>query len=278
MDEAVNIKDYHIMAKKLRGYFDSLGFVEVYTQGRRSILAACEDPTTIATYEIEGVKWPLPQTGQMWLEYDLLTNPGLPGVYCFTTSYRAEKKPIHGRHDIIFPMFEIESKGTITDLENLGRNLLRHLGFPEGISISYEDTCEKYGVSILEAEHEAMLNRDYGRVVLLHSFPERTSPFWNMRRNGDGTSSKIDFIIHDNETIGSAERSCNPDEMRERFHTISDGEYSQKLFDEFGRERVEAELEKFLSHNFFPRFGWGMGLLPRFRNAMKKEGLLESLN
>jgi len=274
MDEKKNIKDYHIMAHKLQSFFDSLGFVQVYAQGKRSILAACEDPTTIATYEIEGVKWPLPQTGQMWLENDLLTHPGVPGVYCFTTSYRAEKNPIPGRHDIIFPMFEIESEGTIKDLENLERNLLKYLGFPEGVSISYEDACRKYGVDMLEPEHEALMNRDYGDVVFLHSFPERTSPFWNMKRDEDGLSRKIDVIIHNHETIGSAERSCDPEDMRERFHTISGGNYSQKLYDEFGEKRVEAELEKFLSHDFFDRFGFGLGLIPRFRNAMRKQGLL----
>jgi len=268
------ITDYHKMARELQGFFDSKGFIQVYTQGRRSILAACEDPTTIATYEIEGVKWPLPQTGQMWLENDLLTNPGVPGVYCFTTSYRAEKHPIEGRHDIIFPMFEIESRGSVKDLEVLGRDLLRHLRFPEGVALSYEDACRLYSVDILEPEHEAKMNRDYGRVVLLHSFPERTSPFWNMKRNKDGTSRKIDFIMHDHETIGCAERSCDPNEMRDRFYSISGGEYAQTLIREFGKGRVEKELEDFLKHSFFPRFGWGMGLVPRFQNAMRKQGLL----
>ena len=66
----------------LRGFFLAKGFIEVHTQDRLSILAACEDPTTVATYEYEGSVWPLPQTGQMWLEYELLTKPELPGVFC----------------------------------------------------------------------------------------------------------------------------------------------------------------------------------------------------
>jgi hypothetical protein len=32
------------------------------------------------------------------------------------------------------------------------------------------------------------------------------------------------------------------------------------LFELFGKERVEKELENFLSLEFFPRFGWGCGL------------------
>ena len=55
------------------------------------------------------------------------------------------------------------------------------------------------------------------------------------------------------ETIGSAERSCNPDEMREQFWTISDGEYAQTIVEQFGKERVEKELDEFLAFDFFPR-------------------------
>jgi hypothetical protein len=32
------------------------------------------------------------------------------------------------------------------------------------------------------------------------------------------------------------------------------------LFELFGKERVEKELEEFLSHDFFPRFGGGIGM------------------
>jgi len=46
---------------------DVKGFKEVHTQNKLSILAPCEDPHTIATYNYNGQVWPLPQTGQMWL-------------------------------------------------------------------------------------------------------------------------------------------------------------------------------------------------------------------
>ena len=48
--------------------------------------------------------------------------------------------------------------------------------------------------------------------------------------------------------------------MRDTFHTITDGAYSKLLFDLFGKERVEAELEKFLKFDFFPRVGGGIGM------------------
>ena len=103
--------DFHKCVKKLREFFESRGFIEVHTQSRLSILAACEDPTTISTYNYGGQVWPLPQTGQMWLEYELLKNPEAPGFFCLSTSFRNEPNPVPGRHDKIFPMFEFEIKG-----------------------------------------------------------------------------------------------------------------------------------------------------------------------
>ena len=62
------------------------------------------------------------------------------------------------------------------------------------------------------------------------------------------------------ETIGSAERSTDVEQMRDTFHTITDGAYSELLYKLFTKERVEAELEKFLEFDFFPRVGGGIGM------------------
>ncbi|MGB7499163.1 MAG: hypothetical protein WA897_04700, partial [Moheibacter sp.] len=105
------------------------GFVEVHTQNRLSILAACENPHSIATYNYCGNVWPLPQTGQMWLEYELLTKPDVPGYFCVSTSYRNEETPIVGRHQRIFPMFEFEMHGDLNDLIMLEMELSDYLGF-----------------------------------------------------------------------------------------------------------------------------------------------------
>ena len=254
----------------LRAFFLNLGFVEVHTQDRLSILAACEDPTTVATYEYEGNRWPLPQTGQMWLEYELLSKPELPGVFCVSTSYRNEPNPVPGRHERIFPMFEFEVKGTLDDLRALEEELCEHLGLGTRTSFhhtSYVDMAARYGVKELTSKEEMRMSEDFGRVVFLERFPEHTSPFWNMRR-GERTANKIDVIIDGMETIGSAERSSDVDDMRKRFYSISGGGYAALLFEKFGKARVETELEEFFSLPFFPRFGGGIGMT-RVMRALK---------
>lgn len=65
--------------------------------------------------------------------------------------------------------------------------------------------------------------------------------------------------------------------MRRQFHTISDGEYAQTLYNKFGKERVEEELEAFLKFKFINRSGGGIGL-HRMHRAMKLHGLLDHLD
>ena len=279
IDNYIGEKDIVAFSKvvnKMRQFCLDKNFIEVNTQDRLSILAACEDPSTVATYEYVGQTWPLPQTGQMWLEYELLTRPEIPGVFCVSTSFRNEKNPIPGRHKIVFPMFEFELKGKLEDLEKFEIELLEYLGFGDKNKYfykKYDDLKDFYGVKELKSEHENKMLDDFGPVVFCKEFPSYTSPFWNMKRKDKDYSSKIDVILCGNETIGSAERSVNKVEMKEEFHTISGGGYAEKLYELFGKERVEKELEDFLSLDFFPRCGGGIGMT-RIIDAVKKLGII----
>ena len=264
--------EFHAVVKKLRTFFEHRGWVEVHTQSRLSILAACEDPTTISTYNYAGEVWPLPQTGQMWLEHELLKNPSTPGFFCVSTSFRNEPNPVEGRHDKIFPMFEFECKGGMEQLIQLEMELCDYLGFgdkslfPRG---KYTDIAAKYDTHELEHIHEKQIETDFGNVFFLTDFPNHTSPFWNMKHNVQTQiARKVDVIMHGMETIGSAERSCDPTEMRKQFYTISNGTYANILFSNFTKTRVETELEDFLRFDFFERCGGGIGIT-RLIRAMK---------
>jgi aspartyl/asparaginyl-tRNA synthetase len=262
---------YHNVVGKLRTFFLEKGLTEVPVQSRLSILAACEDPETVAIFNYEGNTWPLPQTGQMWLEYELLKNPEHTGFFCISTSYRNEPNPVEGRHDKIFPMFVFEIKGNQEDLMSMERELVKYIFDEDCSEISYETAAVKYDTSILDHKHEKMLQKDFGRAVILKDFPRRTDPFWNMRRHDNHMElyKKVDVIIDGIETIGSAERAICPAMMKEDFYTISDGGYAKLLFNKFGKDRVEKELNEYLSHDFFERFGGGMGLT-RLSSAYKR--------
>lgn len=272
-----NTIHYNNMVRKLRTFFqDRKGFIEVPAQSRLSILAACEDPKTISQFGLSHNTWPLPQTGQLWLEYELLNHPEWNGVFCITTSYRDEPFIIEGRHCRIFPMFEFESFGNISTLKKLEAELLVYLGFEYPISVNYEQLCMHYNCSSIEAEQEQASMQDIGNVISLEKFPIRSHPFWNMKRTSDGLFNKVDIILYGMETFGSAERSESIDEMREQFYAVSDGKYSELFFNTFGKQRVLQELEEYFSLPFVPRFGAGIGLT-RLASAMEKANLLEFL-
>ena len=170
-------------------------------------------------------------------------------------------------------MFEFESKGGMEAMKTLEKELLAHLGFPKPTSFLYNDLCQKYGVDELSAKEELLMQRDFGDVLSLEHFPQHTHPFWNMKHGKDGIFNKVDVILYGMETIGSAERSTNVEEMRDNFFTISEGQYAKLLFSAFGEERVLQELDEYLALPMFARYGAGIGVT-RMARAMSLAGLL----
>ena len=270
--------DFSEVVQKLRDFFIKKGYVEVHTQNRLSILAACEDPFTVSTFNYVNEVWPLPQTGQMWLEYELLKNPTVPGYFCVSTSYRNEPNPVPGRHNLIFPMFEFEMKGGMDELIEMEQELLIHLGYDASkfVKGKYLDVAKEYDTKELDNDHETRLYKEKTPSFFLTDFPEFTSPFWNMKRNDDATketANKIDVILSGQETIGSAERETNKDIMLDRFKTIMGGAYKDKMYELFGEERTMAEMEDFFKFDFIKRSGGGIGVT-RLIRSMKLEGLM----
>ena len=61
--------------------------------------------------------------------------------------------------------------------------------------------------------------------------------------------------------------------MRECFNTIMNGKYRDKLYELFGKERTDKELNDYLNFNFFERCGGGIGVT-RLMRSMKQEKLI----
>ena len=273
----IDPQDFNKTISKLRGFFMQNGFIETFPQPKLTILAACEDPSTVKTFEFDNNLWPLPQTNQMNLEEELMVTKNVDGLFCITASYRDEPNPIPGRHMKTFPMFEAEHKGDFDHLIETISECCVYLGLVKSIKdipiFTYDELCEHYDVEDLTSEHEMEMWEEYGNVVAITYFPERTSPFFNMKddgfnKNGEKLSRKVDFVVCGQETFGCAERECDPDIMRDNFHTISEGEFSGLLYDKFGKERVKEELEEFLNLPMIERWGFGLGIT-RLVRALK---------
>jgi len=149
-----------------------------------------------------------------------------------------------------------------------------------------EEELEELREVVAEKDPERIKD-EMGDVFFLTHFPEHTSPFWNMKmekmeyKAGSMVSTKYqqrvalkcDVIIGGMETIGSAERSSDVQEMKHQFNTISDGNYRELLYGLFSPARVDLEFFEFLTHNFVPRFGGGIGI-QRLIRGMKIAKLL----
>jgi len=173
-------------------------------------------------------------------------------------------------------MFEFEFPGDIDDLKAMEYELCEYLGFPRPTEKTYAEWQKHFGLASdyeMTATEEGKMYNEFG-ATMITDFPEMTSPFWNMSRYpGETESKKIDVILGGMETIGSAERSTDVDMMRDTFHSITDGAYSNLLYKLFGKERVEAELEEFLKFDFFSRVGGGIGMT-RMIAALEKHNAI----
>ena len=269
-------EEYDYVLNKLRLFFrEAKGYIEVDSQKDLSILAACENPHSVARFKFTGNIWSMPQTNQMRLEHYLLNNPEWEGCYSITTSYRDERDEdmIESRHLRSFTMFEVESHGDYQTLLKTLTELLTFLGFEDApLHLDYKVIASMFKSPTVEAKHEMKIGED-SPVVFLKNFNKESNPFFNMKQDGD-IYKKCDVLLAPvGETIGCAERSCDVDEMRHNFLNQSDGKYAQTLFDKFGESRTMDELEDYFSNTFIPRWGFGIGMM-RLISAMKHQGLI----
>ena len=246
----------------------TLGGTELFLQHLPSILAACENPLSILKYMFNTTNewWAMPQTNQMWLELYLLQNYVENMCHTVTYSFRDEINIEDRDKDRTvnksFVMFEWEAKGNYQFLLDTIEKLVKSIGFKTITHVNYEAVCREFGVTIIDDFIEKQLNKYYDAdVVLLKYFPERTNPFWNMDFDDQfHLYKKVDVIINGEECGGGAQRSTDKMLQHARFYSIEDGKYSQKLFNEFGENRVKNELDFYLSLKFVERVGMGWGL------------------
>lgn len=262
-------KVFHCVTKKIKDFFEEKGWSEIYNQNRHSILT-CIDLDGIITYTYKGMTLPLPQSSEIWLDYELLQEPEIPGFFSISSSYN--------KHDGFLPKLEFVSKGSIEDLIKLESELLKHMGFDKEHDFTrdtYMNITNKYNIEKIENEDMIKLDEDYGPIFFLTDFPEHTSPFWNIERKNKKDSNKVDVIIHGEKTISSSEKSCDSIEMRRCFYTINDGGYANTLFDKFGQENVKKELELFFNSNFFQRYGGSIDITRLIKGLTKSQLIRE---
>ena len=230
----------------------------------------------------------MPQTQQMYLEKLLLlypkmfAEPNMPiGMFCESVSYRQERVEdmINGRHLAAFNILDFEFNGgdnvelAYGKLIHLLTNIVVGLGFGEKIRHIKANDLNPNGPISSKDEASLCKDGDYSPVFITH-FREIDEPFYNMEKHDDGVHfRKIDVLlpvmmptgeIVMMEVIGSAVRTNDTQLMRERFDSIMNGAYRDKLYELFEKDRVEMELEEYMQmvrdNSAMIRVGGGIGL------------------
>lgn len=287
----IDPRKFSLVNNRINQFCLNKGFQQASIQHLFDEMVACDDPQNMRTFKALGTCWPLIQTGQMGLEDVIMDeqqkgNPA-KGFYCQTTSYRFESNPVEGRHMIAFPLFEVEHLGGYKELHNFQRDLLIDLGYePESDGefprADYADLLKEFGVDKLENEHEAKLGEKYP-IFSIDNFPTEET-YWNMKLSDKpGYSLKTDVIVGGVETIGSAERSCDIEQMHDEFYNTAGGEYAEVVNEKLGEERMKKRLNKYLhegpngmAREFIERSGMGIGMC-RLIDDMDKRGLIDRL-
>lgn len=201
------------------------------------------------------------------------------GYYCMNTSTRNESRAGDGRREFRFPITECEfavetEESGLEELAQFLERMIVHLGFEKPARRYYTEECKIRGVKKLDDIDEAdICNQAQNSVVLLMKFDEESDPYFNMRKNADGTFDKIDVLIDGVETVGSAVRSCNKDEMLDMLKKQDKGKYLTTMYKYFGEETIKNEVNDYFSYKFIPRCGLGIGT-SRLIKALERHNLV----
>lgn len=253
-------RNYDYVVSKLVEFAKCKGLLALDTSNP-STLAVSND--RVAACDIGEYTFPVPQTTAMHLERAILDDgfyDSTPGYFSIMTSVRNEQDPVFGRDDRSFQLFEFVARGEEQDWKQWNLDLLLHLGFHDPFTLTYEQARKRFDSSDIGAAEEWDLGRDEPLIFLDYS-PLSVEPHWFTRRMPNSDVVYDEAVLAEGlRAMSTSLRSCDPDDMRERFHTTQNGKLAKSLFCHFGKERVIQELNEYLCKDLFSRFGGGISI------------------
>lgn len=234
------MKKYNTVIHLLRQFLDKMNFIELFTQNKLSILTVCDDPKSMCTFNYGGYVWPLPQSSIIWLEYELLTNQDLVGIYTLCTTYKNDSNYTRKQSenifeaDVVTPKFEFVTFGDYSDINTMVVNLLQELGFLDKYTfVNYNKIAKRRGSTDLSVQDIVPTKV----VTFVDYIPEQK---WGMKY-----TSKV-YILQ-TEVMTFSEHLKDSNELLETFLTLDNGHLAEYLYAQFSKERVDDELFKFIN-------------------------------
>lgn len=277
------------LLKSIRNFMESEDFVEVTTPTITSLTGACEDFSSLFSFDYFGNKAFLTQTAQLHLE-PLIHSQALRRVYSINHSYRAEPRADH-RHLTEFVLVEPEiGFGNLQILLDFEERLVSHivktaletryeeleqLGAdiamletikPSFRRITYTEAVEQLNKMGIATEWGDDLDRKREIAILEWTqFPTFIThyplelKFFNMRQNReDGrVVNAADLLLPGvGEVCGGAEREEDPIRLRER---LMNSTAMKHLLAAGGSAKDYEWYLQLREHDSIPYAGFGMG-------------------
>lgn len=238
---SISLNTYNTSMRKMNNFFWQEGLTQVYPSHQVSALVNPQG--SLST--------------QLHLEKSLMLQPRALGYWA--PDMRST------------PTINFAIHGNIHVLRSLLSRLCDHFEFPkaterradisythQGYAIVKQDRArELCGTENLTEEHEQQLTDEFGPVVLLEHFQDAT---WNVRRFSGGKFAQVNLLIGEERCAVSSELETNKERMRHRFYKHSD-----RLRDLYGYDRLQHDLDDYLSLPMVKRIGGAIDIISLVR-------------
>jgi hypothetical protein len=247
----INPFTYNYVANAIRFFFLGNDYIESYEQNKLSNLNSCNNIFNACLYDMFNFCYSLPQSNELWMDYQILNNSNQTGFFCYSTVYTND---IYGIKNNIEQIIDFSLIGGMYEVEKLVRNLLEILGLKNIFNFkTYE-----YSKLLKELNINELRESDYNKI----SFTEKTICFiknfqpnenikWNdFYDENKKYYNKIIIICQGKLIVSCGQKSQTVEKMRENFLKKKDFKKKCEFFHE---ERVLGELNSYLDLHFVKR-------------------------
>ena len=83
----INPFTYNYVANAIRFFFLGNDYIESYEQNKLSNLNSCNNIFNACLYDMFNFCYSLPQSNELWMDYQILNNSNQTGFFCYSTVY-----------------------------------------------------------------------------------------------------------------------------------------------------------------------------------------------
>jgi hypothetical protein len=247
----INPFTYSYVANAIRFFFLDNDYIESYEQNKLSNLNSCNDIFNACLYDMFNFCYSLPQSNELWLDYQIMKYHNEKGFFSYSTVYTND---IHGINNNIEQIVDFSLCGGMYELEKIVRNLLDTIGLKNIFNFKtyeYTNLLKELNINELkEIDYDKILC-DEKTIFFIKNFQKNENIKWNdFYDTNNKYYNKIIIVCCGKVLISCGQKSESVDQMREKYLNKKDFKKKCEFFHE---ERVIDELNSYLDMPFKKR-------------------------